>query len=183
MTSPVKKTINYCTVLFLIVGLFFLFLQKKLFNHSVIKVANIDVVHNPIQPFEMTITNSNYSNAYRLAYILSQNELKIIFQRELDGEKDTVIFRKHLRPSQSLLKLTAIRLDSLKSYYANPCVRDGSQIIVMMKKDNRQKQVQLSNFYQPDIGIAIELINKLVPKKQLIWYDKKILMQEMLDCK
>lgn len=52
-----------------------------------------------------------------------------------------------------------------------------------MKKDNRQKQVQLSNFYQPDIGIAIELINKLVPKKHIIWYDKKILMQEMLDCK
>lgn len=73
---------------------------------------NIDLVHNPIQPFEMKVTNSNYSKGFNIAYILNQNELKIILQGELDGEKDIVIFQEHLRPSQSLRKLAAIKLDS-----------------------------------------------------------------------
>jgi hypothetical protein len=183
MTSQTKKTITYYTVFFSITGLFFLFYHKPLFSTSIVKTPNLNLVQNQIQPFEMEITNSNYSNAFSTAYILSQNELKIIFQGELEGEKDTVIFRKHLQPSQSLRSLAAIKLDSLKSYYENPCVRDGSQLIVQIKKDNIEKQVQLNNFYHPDIGIAIELINKLVPKKYIIWYDKKSLMQEMLDCK
>lgn len=183
MKRQVKKTITYCAVFLSIAGLLFLFYQKKFANTSVTKLANTDLVHDPIQPFEMRITNSNYSNAFSVAYLINQNELKIIFQGGLEGEKDSVIFQKHLQPSRSLQKLSAIKLDSLKRYYANPCVRDGSQIFVQIKKDSMEKQVQLSNFYQQDIGLAIEMINKLVPKKYIIWYDKKNLEQDMLNCK
>jgi len=183
MTRQVKKTITYCAVFLSIAGLLFSLYPKKTANAPATKASNMDIIHDPIQPFEMKITKYNYSGAYSVAYLINQNELKIIFQGELEGEKDSVIFQKHLQPSRSLQKLSTIKLDSLDSYYANPCVKDGSQIIVEIKKDSKEKQIQLSNFYQQDIGTAIEMINKLVPKKYFIWYDKKILMQDMLKCK
>lgn len=182
MTSRPRYTMTYFMVSFSIGVLIFLSSLPKKVNASVVKKIHVNSSQNQIRPFEMKIISADYSNAFNISYVLTQNELKIIFRGELKGEKDKVIFQKYLRPNQSLIKLAAIKLDALNAYYTNPCVRDGSQIIVQIKKDNMKRQVQLSNFYHPTIGIAIELINTLVPKKYAIWYDKKSLIEEMSNC-
>jgi len=55
-------------------------------------------------------------------------------------------------------------------------------VLVILKKDNKTKKVQLSNYYHPDIGLAIGLINDLTPKNYKIWYDKERLLKGQNDC-
>ncbi|MFL5764596.1 MAG: hypothetical protein ACJ77K_11695 [Bacteroidia bacterium] len=136
-----------------------------------------------VKPFVFVVKNSDYSMAYSLQYILSDKELRIIFSGELEGEHDSTLFQKDMEPSEELSKLSNVNIDSLKELYQNPCVMDGSQIIVQLIKDGKEKTVQLSNYYQPDIGRAIELINSLTPKKYKIWYDKDELLKEQENCK
>jgi hypothetical protein len=137
---------------------------------------------NDLNPFELTITDYDYSMAYGLQYVLTEKDLKIIFKGELEGEKDTILFSTDLQVNETLRTLANLDLDNLKGHYNNPCIDDGSQISVDFKKDNKTKAVYLSNYYQKDIGIAIELINGLTPKKYKIWYDKNELLQDQKDC-
>ena len=60
---------------------------------------------------------------------------------------------------------------------------DGSQVTVKLNKDHKSKLVHLSNYYQADIGLGIELINSLTPKKYKIWYDKERLRKGQENCK
>ena len=136
-----------------------------------------------LTPFNLTVTDYDYSRAYGLKYVLTEKDLKIIFKGELEGEKDTVIFSTDLPPNETLKMLADLNLDSLKESYDNPCIEDGSQISVDFQKENKTKQIHLSNYYQKDIGLAIELINGLTPEKHRIWYDKDELLQDQRDCK
>jgi len=88
-----------------------------------------------------------------------------------------------LETDETLVKLSNINIDSLKKYYSNPCIRDGSQVIIKITKGRKSKVIQLDNYYQPDIGLAIELINSLVPEKYKIWYDKATLIRDLEKCK
>ena len=136
-----------------------------------------------LKPFELTVHDEDYSMAYALQYVLTDKDLKIIFKGELEGEKDSTLFKTTLQPSEILSKLSIINIDSLHEHYSNPCIKDGSQVTVKLNKDNKTKTVHLSNYYQADIGLAIELINSLTPKKYKIWYDKIILIKDQENCK
>ncbi|MBG6234739.1 hypothetical protein IWX76_001307 [Pedobacter sp. CAN_A7] len=136
-----------------------------------------------IKPFKLTIYNSDYSLAYTLKYVLTDRDLQITFKGEIAGEKDSTLFTVALKPSYALHKLSNINVSSLQEYYENPCIRDGSQIIVEFDKDYKNKTIQLSNFYQKDIGLAIEFINSSTPKRYKIWYDKTTLLKGQQDCK
>jgi hypothetical protein len=126
-----------------------------------------------IKPFEVTILNSDFSMAYSLLAILTNNDLKIVFKAELVGEKDSVLFSKHLPPSETLQQISNINLDTLKERYGNDSSADGSQLFVTFNKNGEKKSVQLSNFYQADIGKLISLSNSLVPDEYKISYDKE----------
>jgi hypothetical protein len=147
--------------------------------------ANIptDTKYLSSKPFELTVYDADYSMAYALQYILTDKDLKIIFKGELEGEKDSTLFKTTLQPSETLSKLSNINIDSLQEYYSNPCIMDGSQVTVKLNKDNKTKTIHLSNYYQADIGLAIELINSLTPKKYKIWYDKATLLKDQENCK
>ena len=136
-----------------------------------------------IKPFEFIVINSDYSSAYAIGYKLTEKELSIVFHGGLVGDKDSIIFRRALQTSDTLLQLSNIDVKNLKEDYTNPCVCDGSQISVAFKKDNIEKYIHLSNYYEENIGKAIELINSLSPPKYKIWYDKKELLEEMTRCK
>jgi hypothetical protein len=136
-----------------------------------------------IKPFKLTVYNTNYSVGYALKYMLTDKYLQITFKGELEGESDSTLFRVALKPSYALHKLSTIDINSLQEYYSNPCIKDGSQLRVKLDRDNESKTIQLSNFYQPDIGLAIRLINNLSPKKYEIWYDKKTLVKDQENCK
>ena len=137
---------------------------------------------NESSPFELIITDSDYSMAYGLQYILTEKNLNVVFKGGLEGEKDSVVFTKDFRPDKKIQMLSSLNLDSLQEYYENPCILDGSQITVNFQKDHKTKTIHLSNYYQSDVGLAIEQINKLAPKKYEIWYDKESLLQDQNDC-
>ena len=136
-----------------------------------------------IRPFEIVVYNSDYSMAYSHKYVLTEKDLKIIFKSEIEGEKDSTVFKTDLQSNENLNKLSEINIDSLKEYYSNPCIADGSQIFVKLSKDNKIKTVQLSNYYLADIGLTIELINDLTPEKYRIRYDKTTLLKYQNECK
>lgn len=138
--------------------------------------------NNQLTPFQLSITDTDYSLAYGLQYVLTEKDLSIIFKGEIEGEKDTVLFLTDLQPTEKLMNVSNLNLESLNDYYANPCIDDGSQISVNFKKDNKFKQIHLSNYYQQDIGLAIEFINGLIPEKYEIWYKKDKLLQNQKDC-
>jgi len=124
-----------------------------------------------------------FARAFAILINLSNDELKIIFRSDLIGEKDSILFYKTLHPTDTLQKISDINLHSLKEYYSNDCVEDGSQVTVSFKINGKAKSVHLSNFYQEDVGEIIYLINSLVPNKYKIWYDKEKLTADEKKCR
>jgi hypothetical protein len=136
-----------------------------------------------LKPFKLTVYSFNYSLAYALQYVLTEKEPQVLFNGELEGEKDMTLFRTALPPTSALQKISSIDFSSLQEYYVNPCIKDGSQLTVRLDIGTVSKTTQLSNFYQPDVGEAIELINRITPEKFRIWYDKKTLLEDQENCK
>lgn len=138
-----------------------------------------------LQPslFKIIVCKEDFSMAYGLQYILTDKSLEIIFKAGLKDEKDTSLFNMNLKPQVALSELARVNIDSLKSQYSNPCVMDGSQILFYLAKNGKSKTVYLSNYYQADVGLAIQLINQLVPEKYKIWYDKVELLGMQANCK
>ena len=135
-----------------------------------------------LKPFELTVTEWGGAMAGGLQYVLTEKDLKIVFKTELEGRTDKIIFTTELQPDEALKILSNLNIDSLKEYYDNWCISDGSQISVSLNKDNKTKTVHLSNFYHEDIGPAIRLINTLTPEEYEIWYDKEVLIREQKEC-
>lgn len=135
-----------------------------------------------LKPFEISLTSYDYAAAYGLQYLLTDKELKIIFKSDLEGERDSTLFSTTLEPSEKLRTIGNLDLESLKDYYGNPCIDDGSQISVEIKKNSELKTVHLSNFYHQDIGIAIEIMNSLIPEDYKIWYDHERLIKWQTEC-
>jgi hypothetical protein len=135
-----------------------------------------------IKKFAATVINSDYSMAYSVAIVITDKQLKIIYKSGLEGGKDTVFFSKSLSPSDTLQEISEINITKLKEYYSNNCIADGSQVGVILKKDNEIKAVHLSNYFQEDIGKIIYLVNSIVPDKYKVWYDKDTLIAEYKKC-
>jgi len=135
-----------------------------------------------IKQFQIEIVNSNYASAYAILFIINNDNLNIYLKGDLEGEKDSLLFSRQLRPSDTLQKLSLVNLDSLKSHYSNDCVNDGSQVTVIIGRDKEKKSVHLSNYYREDIGKIIILVNSIIPDEYRIWYDKKLL-ESFNNCK
>jgi len=147
------------------------------------KVTSTKYSGSDIKPFKLTVLNSNYSLGYATKYVLTEQNLQITCKRESKNENDSTLFTVELVPSYALQKVSTINTNSLQEYYANPCIKDGSQLTVIFEKDHKSKTIQLSNFYQADIGQAIEFINSLTSEEYKIWYDKARLLKAQEDCR
>ena len=152
-------------------------------NNSINSQTKIDDKKIEIRPFTASILNGFSAEAYSIQTILTEKNLKIIFKSDLEGARDTIVFEQDLQNSDTLKQISEINIASLEDYYENPCIADGSQITVLIKKDNIKKSVHVSNYYQDDIGKIIYLINSLVPSKYKIWYDKDKLLSDNNRCK
>jgi len=130
-----------------------------------------------IMPFELILYDAHYSLGYAHKFVVTNRDLTIIFKGELEGEKDTTLFETDLQPNEALKNLSNISIDDLLENYSNPYIEDGSQITVVLKKNNKTKTIHLSNYYQPDIGFAIEFINGIIPTKYKINYNKERLLK------
>ena len=136
-----------------------------------------------IKEFEITVSSFNFPMKPFGKVVLKKNELTVLKETRLEKDKDTILFTIDLKPTDTLKIISEINLDSLKNYYSNNCIDDGSQISVVLKKDNIIKSVMLDNYYQDEIGTIIYFMNSIVPKKYQIWYDKKQLITDYKNCK
>ncbi len=166
------KAMRFCAH-FLAIKISLLILSSVAFAQTSQQIQRIDM-----KPFEVTILNENYSMAYGTLIILTDKELKIFYKSGVIGEKDSLLFSNILSPSDTLVRISELDLNPLKGSYSNPCVEDGSQITVIIRKDGKQKEIRLGNYFQQDIGNLIFLVNMLVPEKYRVWYDRKELEAE-----
>jgi hypothetical protein len=135
----------------------------------------------PIKEFEITISQLTMPNLI-FTVVVKGDDLVISKKIWPKREKDTILFKLKLHPTDTLKLISEINLANLKNYYSNNCIDDGSQINVVLKKDNEIKSVQLDNYYQDDIGTIIYFVNSLVPVKYKIWYDKERLISDYKNC-
>ncbi|MEH6682528.1 MAG: hypothetical protein V7724_18450 [Sediminicola sp.] len=158
--------------------------MKKRIGHFILLNAFslLSCKGEPIEPFELTVADYDYSSASSLLYCLTDQKLTITFRGELEGEKDSVLFSTTDLPRSGIRKLSKINIDSLAVLYRNNCIADGDVKVIRFKKGSIYKQVQLNNYYHPLLSPAIEIINGIVPKKHQMYYNKEALLQKMAKC-
>ena len=139
-------------------------------------------ISKPLSHFRLEIYNYDYAMAYSKKYTLTEKDLNIVFRGEVEGEKDSTLFSTEVKPTEALRTLSNIDFGALKDEYKNNCVDDGYQISVVFSKEDKTKTIHISNYHQEDIAFAIELINKIVPDKYRIYYDREELIQSMENC-
>jgi hypothetical protein len=145
-------------------------------------VILISCKNEPIKPFEFSVGDYDYSNAYSIAYKLTEKELTIAYRGELEGEKDSLLFSTIDLPKSKIRKISLIKLDSLNDIYINNCIADGDAKIVVLKKDSSIKVIQLNNYYHPQLSPVFEMINELVPENFEMNHNKRKLMDKMENC-
>lgn len=161
--------------------LYILFLSCSISNN---REQSKDVNKNTkLTPFEVKLVNSDYSTRHSLLFILTEKELKVISKDDEVGKSDSLVLNKRLQQSDTLQQISNINIRGLQDYYYNECIKDGLQITLTIKKDNTQKSIHVSNYYQEDIGKIIYLINSIVPSKYKIWYNKEKLLGDNKRCK
>ncbi len=137
--------------------------------------------NNNFKPFEITITNISLAkNNYK--YILTEKQIKVVSGEEVQPNNDSVMFSCNISPNKTLQNLSDLNLDSINEYYENSCIEDGIILKVRIIKDNKTKDILIHNFHLNDIGQAIELINKFVPEKYKIQYNKDKLIKDKIIC-
>ena len=131
-----------------------------------------------IESFQYSIRNSGMIRSEIFETILTEKHIRVI---QGDGD-DALQFSTPILYSDTLNRISEMNLSTMDSLYSNVCIADGIQLTAVLKKGDSTKTVHISNFYQPDIGLAIEYINAYVPEKFRITYDKKQLEEEYIKC-
>jgi hypothetical protein len=148
-------------------------------NKQSLKVDQQQIIH----PFEIRVKNSDYSQGDNWTYVLTEQELKIIYREDVVGRKDTTLLTKALPISKTLKKISQIDFSQLQGVYANSCISDGSRITVQIKKEGYTRSAHIANYYRQEVGQLIGLLNSLTPDKYKIWYNKKALIALEKECK
>ena len=138
--------------------------------------------NKPIEPFELSVADYNYSLAYSVLYTLTDKNLTITFRGELENEKDSVLYTSTDLPKNEIRKLADINIDSLNVLYSNACIEDGDIKTISFNKNGVNKTIHLENYYHTELSPAIEIINGLVPEKYKMDFDKEGLISEMENC-
>lgn len=138
--------------------------------------------NEPIEPFEIAVGDYDYSLAYSVLYKLTNDNLTITFQGELENEKDSVLFSTTELPKKELIKLSKLNMDNLSVLYSNPCIRDGDIKLFQIKKNGKVKSVSLQNYYHPELSPTIDIINRIVPSKFKMHYNKEHLITSLAKC-
>lgn len=149
---------------------------------SIVLYLTISCNDKPIEPFELSVADYNYSLAYSVLYNLTNEKLTITFRGELENEKDSILYSTSDLPKRQLKKISEINIASLNTDYSNDCIDDGDVKSFTIEKDSRSKTIHLSNYYHPELSPVIELINGIVPEKYEMNYDKADLIQELKNC-
>ncbi len=110
-------------------------------------------------------------------YILTEKKLQIskIPSFIIDSyNKEEILLQTNIKPSESLLKISKINIDTLREFYDNEhvMITSGNEMYVELQKEGKIKKVHLHCYYNEQIGYLVSLLNDLIPKKYKIMYDK-----------
>lgn len=155
------KTTYILTLLFLISGFF-------------VSGQNNTESKNEITESNFTLTISTYNHAElifngTLSYKLTENTLTI--NRRSINNADTVLISYPIDVN-SVEQIKNIDLDSLNNFYFNHCVvaTSGNEYFVSVTNDNINKKIRLHSFYNKQIELLINELNKHIPENLKIHY-------------
>jgi hypothetical protein len=156
------KTTYILTLLFLTYGLFACG-QNNAENKSVKTESK----------FSLTISTYNHAEQIfngTLTYKLTKNILTIS-RRTMFSDKDTILLTKPV-DANSIDQIQNIRLDSLKDFYFNNCIMatSGNEYFVSTTNDPVKKTIHLHHYYDRQIEMLINELNKHIPDNLRINY-------------
>ena len=137
------------------------------------------VNQSSIQSFRLSISNSSFVATEAPVIILTEKNIRV-----LKGiGADSLQFISPIGYSDTLSRISELSPLSLDSTYSNDCIADGLQLSVIYSKGDTIRHVQIRNFYQPDLGNALEFLNVHLPEKFRIVYDRQQLEADYEKCK
>ena len=71
--------------------------------------------------------------------------------------------------------LQKINLLQMKDDYVNHHIDDGIEFTINASIKNQQKNIQVANYYQPEVDQLIKALNKLLPQGNQLYYPEKML--------
>lgn len=125
--------------------------------------------------YSVTVWNYNYSMAYTMYYHINNDSLIVKRLSGIKDEEDSLLFAKRINKDEQQLfinLLSSHKIFTLKNKYTNPLVDDGDQKMIVILFGNKNKTIEINNFYQKDIGNLIALFNRIVKKELHIDYKK-----------
>ncbi len=148
--------------------------------------------HNPYKgSFRFWISKLNKGVYSRVTYAINNDSLLIkkgpydFIYLAKNYPIDSIYFSKKLNKNEKVLLTNIenrIEVDSLEDSYDNLCIINGLIISFSFESAKFSKEVTVSNYYNETIAYVIGQVNKIVPKKYRIFYDKKILLKMQLQC-
>ena len=144
----------------------------------------ITIVDDPPQDstyFSLTFSFYNHAElVYKgaVTYLLTSDYLGIS-RRNLFDKEDKALYSANIRKAVSD-SLSALRLDTLRRYYHNPCIlsTSGDEYFISIKKNDTEQRVYLHHYYHPLVERLVGIINALVPEEYSIPYLKKETKQD-----
>lgn len=153
--------------------------MKKILNISIIIYIFVLPVKSQtkrdmaINNFEISITSYYFG---RKDKIININVDKVFYEKN-----KAVNIKQYAKGETRINKetkhkiinfLTENHIESFKSSYSNPKVKDGTVISFSLKVNNVVKEIFVANYYINELGELVKIINNSVPNGYLISYKK-----------
>jgi hypothetical protein len=126
--------------------------------------------------FKLDLWDYNSSMAYSLHYHFDNEGMFITKLGGLINEMPDTLIRRELSDNERDIIYNALfdlPIDSLKNEYIDPLTEDGDQKRIELSISNKVKDIRISNVYQEDISILINVINEFLDDQLKIDYRQK----------
>jgi hypothetical protein len=123
--------------------------------------------------YSIKVWDYNYSMAYTIFYSISNKDITVKYVTSVKNGQDSILLKRAL--SENECEMVSIFLEShhieqLKNKYSNPLIDDGDQKKVVIEANGKAKTIEISNFYQKDMGELFDTLNKILNKDLRIRY-------------
>lgn len=125
--------------------------------------------------FSIKILDFDYSLAYTTQYTINQDSVMVTGVSGVQGEKDKILLNRKIKEKERQRLsafLSSFPIDSLSNKYTDSLVEDGNQKRVEVAFENKQKTIDLENFYQEDMSRLFKVVNSVLEGKMQIKYSK-----------
>lgn len=126
--------------------------------------------------FDFDLWDYNSSMAYSLHYHFDNNVVFVVKMGGLKNETPDTLISRRLSDNELNIVYKALcefPIDSLDSENINPLTEDGDQKRIKLAINGKVKDILVSNVYQEDISILINVINDFLEDKLKIEYRNK----------